>query len=161
VEMKVVPLDPLVSNIIKDYPALAPDKAKIKVQQPLMPIRGHEAFVGQALSNLLTNAVKFVPPGRIPQVRLWTEPTQGNVEGKSSGYKWVRIWVEDNGLGIAPEDQTRIFRIFERVHSPQQFDGTGIGLAIVQKAVERMGGKVGVISAPGQGSQFWIDLPSA
>jgi signal transduction histidine kinase len=73
----------------------------------------------------------------------------------------VRLYVEDQGIGIAPEDQHRIFGIFQRVHSHEQYEGTGIGLAIVQKAVERMGGTVGVESVPGQGSRFWLQLPGA
>ena len=71
----------------------------------------------------------------------------------------VRLWIEDNGIGIAPADQERIFTIFERVHC--DYEGTGIGLAIVRKAVERMGGKAGVVSAPGRGSKFWLQLPPA
>jgi signal transduction histidine kinase len=70
----------------------------------------------------------------------------------------VRIWVVDNGIGIAFEHRERIFRVFERLHSAEEYPGTGIGLAIVRKAVERMGGKVGVDSTMGQGSRFWIEL---
>ena len=74
--------------------------------------------------------------------------------------KSIRLWVEDNGIGIAPEHQKRIFGVFERLHGIESYPGTGIGLAIVQKGVERMGGKVGVESQLGQGSRFWIALNS-
>jgi signal transduction histidine kinase len=66
--------------------------------------------------------------------------------------------MEDNGIGIAPEHRQRIFRPFERLHGGSKFAGTGIGLAIVLKAVERLGGGAGVESRPGSGSRFWIDL---
>jgi signal transduction histidine kinase len=158
VALKPVSLQPLVENILNDFPTLMPSMAKIDIQQPLPSVYGHEAFVGQALSNLLTNAVKFVPKGQNPYVRLWAETT---VRGTGQGDSWVRIWVGDNGVGISPEDQKRIFRIFERVYPKEQYEGTGIGLAIVQKAVERMGGRVGVQSAPGEGSKFWIELRQA
>jgi PAS domain S-box-containing protein len=165
VEMKAVALDPLLNNILHDYPALAAGKAQIEIQQPLLPVLGHEAFVGQALLNLLSNAVKFVPRDQLPKVRLWTEEareqSKPNAAPQPDASQWVRIWVQDNGLGISPRDQKRIFKMFERVYSPQEFEGTGIGLAIVQKAVERMGGKVGVESSPGKGSKFWIELPLA
>ena len=71
-----------------------------------------------------------------------------------------RLWVEDNGIGIDPADCERIFRPFERLHGQHQYAGHGIGLAIVQRAVERSGGTVGVQSAMGKGSRFWIELPS-
>jgi signal transduction histidine kinase len=71
----------------------------------------------------------------------------------------VRIWVEDNGIGIAPEHQQRIFRIFERLHGRESYSGTGIGLAIVEKAISRMKGQVGVESDLGKGSRFWVELP--
>jgi signal transduction histidine kinase len=71
----------------------------------------------------------------------------------------VRLWVEDNGIGIAPEHRQRIFKVFERLHGEESYPGTGIGLAIVKKGVERMGGRVGVESDPGHGSRFWIELP--
>jgi signal transduction histidine kinase len=69
--------------------------------------------------------------------------------------------VRDNGIGIPQEHQQRIFRIFERLHGVETYPGTGIGLALVKKAAERMNGAVGVESTPGQGSAFWIDLPEA
>jgi signal transduction histidine kinase len=70
----------------------------------------------------------------------------------------VRCWVEDNGVGIAPDHRERIFGIFERLHGGDRHPGTGIGLAIVRKGVERMGGRVGVESTPGEGSRFWVEL---
>ena len=73
----------------------------------------------------------------------------------------VRLWVEDNGIGIDPQYLDRIFGVFQRLHSTAEFPGTGVGLAIVQRAVERMGGALGVESEPGKGSRFWIELPRA
>jgi signal transduction histidine kinase len=92
--------------------------------------------------------VKFVGPGVVPTVKLRSE-RRG---------EFVRVWVEDNGIGIAPELHGKLFGMFRRLHSNTSYDGTGIGLAIVRKAVERMGGKVGVESDGKTGSRFWIEL---
>ena len=104
----------------------------------------------QVLENLLTNALKFVAPGVTPNVWIRTE----------SGDGVVRLWVEDNGIGIAPADHARIFRGFERLHPQSQYPGSGVGLSIVQRAVERMGGRVGLESDPDRGSRFFIELPA-
>jgi signal transduction histidine kinase len=124
----------------------------------LQKVLGHEALLTQALSNLLSNALRFVEPGKQARVRLWTEPLPKASEGEKNVR--VRINIEDNGIGIAPNDQERIWGIFIRLH-PEHYGGTGIGLAIVRKAVERMGGLTGVDSTPGQGSRFWLEIPSA
>jgi len=71
----------------------------------------------------------------------------------------VRLWIEDNGIGIKPEHQHRIFGMFERLHPERNYEGTGVGLAIVRKAVQRMGGAVGVESDGLSGSRFWLELP--
>ena len=71
----------------------------------------------------------------------------------------VRLWVEDNGIGIAPEHRDRIFKVFERLHGEESYPGTGIGLAIVRKGIERTGGRAGVEPGDGGGSRFWVELP--
>ena len=73
----------------------------------------------------------------------------------------VRLSFEDNGIGIDPASQQRIFEVFQRAYSGGQYEGSGLGLAIVRKAVERMGGTVGVQSELGRGSRFWLELPKA
>jgi signal transduction histidine kinase len=122
---------------------------EIAVEGPFPRVRAHRSTLVQVLTNLLTNAIVYVAPGAPPRIRVWTEERSGT----------VRVWVEDQGIGIAPEHQERIFHVFERLHGSETYPGTGIGLAIVRKGIERMGGTVGVESAQGAGSRFWIELP--
>jgi len=125
--------------------------ARIEVVPPLPAVLGHETMLRQVLVNLIGNAVKFVT-GKPPTVRIWAEEARAGM---------VRVWVEDNGIGIPAEFQERIFQVFQRLHTSKDYAGTGIGLAIVKKGAERMGGRVGVESNPGAGSKFWIELPQA
>ena len=150
IDLRTVDLDMLVSRIINDYPNLNGSGGRIEVKRPLGQVLGHELSLAQCVANLLDNAFKFVDPGTQPRVQVRTE--------RRADY--VRLWVEDNGIGIAPENQERIFQMFERLHGREAYEGTGIGLAVVRKAVERMGGKVGVESATGEGSRFWIEAPA-
>ncbi len=125
--------------------------ARVETNGEIGEVVANPILLRQVLTNLLTNAIKFVPPGTKPEVRLHAQ------RGKNS----VRIMVEDNGIGIQSKYQDRIFGLFERLDNDKKYPGTGVGLAIVQKAVERMGGEVGVKSEPGKGSCFWVDLPAA
>jgi signal transduction histidine kinase len=138
-------------DIIQQYPSFQPPSAEVQVVKPLPKVLGNEASLTQCISNLLGNAVKFVKPGEKPQVKVYPGYVNGSVE----------ICFEDNGIGIAPENQQRIFNIFERIHHDREYEGTGIGLSIVKKTVERMGGDVGVESCVGRGSKFWIKLQPA
>jgi PAS domain S-box-containing protein len=161
-----IDLSMLVPEIIGTYPSLHPDHADIRIEGVLPTVMGNEPSLVQCVSNLLSNAVKFIAPGTRPHVKVWAEEIEPKAEGRESSARdtgaldspTVRLWVEDNGIGIEPKDHERIFKIFERIHSTTAYEGTGIGLAIARKAAERMGGSVGVQSEIGKGSKFWIQL---
>jgi signal transduction histidine kinase len=126
-------------------------RARLHVEVPDgLTVRAHRQTFVQALTNLVSNAVKFVRPGEAPVVRIAATQTGA----------MVRVTVADEGIGIAPAAQARIFNVFERLHSEEEYPGTGIGLAIVKKGVERMGGSVAVESKPGNGATFAVDLPA-
>lgn len=147
IQLDVVDLAATVNEIIEQYPDLTSSRNSILVRQPLGRVVAHGPSLAQAISNLVENALKF---GR-PKV-----PVKISISARRRGNR-VRISVKDNGVGIAPEHRRKIFQIFERVAN-HAVPGTGIGLAIVKKAAERMGGTVGVKSRPGAGSEFWIEL---
>lgn len=130
-------------------------QANITVREPLQAVLAQRSILVQAIANLISNAMKFVEPGTPPNVEIYTQKERQNDQN------WVRLWVVDNGIGIAPEHQERIFHVFERLHGIESYSGTGVGLAIVRKGLERMGGRAGVESQLGQGSRFWIALPEA
>jgi signal transduction histidine kinase len=127
-------------------------QATVRVITPLPQVMGQYQTLVQVVLNLVSNAITFVAPGTPPEVCIRTEQRPDE--------PWVRLWVEDNGIGIPAENHQRIFRVFERLHGPETYPGTGVGLAIVRRGIERLGGRVGLESQPGAGSRFWVELPT-
>jgi signal transduction histidine kinase len=151
IELAPIDLNALIRDIIEGFPILQPPKALVTIHEPLPSVLGHPAFASQIIANLLTNAVKFTAPATTPAIHISSELDQG----------MVRLSIQDNGIGIDPSHFNRIFEIFGRVYPDKHYEGTGIGLAIAKKAVERLGGQIGVESTLGKGSRFWVTLRRA
>jgi len=130
---------------------IANKRAQIEIQQPLPPVQASAVILDQVLGNIISNALKFVPPSRPPIIQIRAEARDGA----------VRLWIRDNGIGIKEQHHNKLFQPFSRLVSEREFPGTGIGLAIVSKGVERMGGRSGVESEPEKGSAFWIELTAS
>lgn len=149
VRLEPTDVEALVQEAIDHYAELQPPGANVTIECPLLPVQAHPPSLSQCIANLLTNAVKFGRPGQRPTIRIRTESRGAH----------VRIWFEDDGVGIPPEYHAGIFRIFERVpNALGSSDGTGVGLAIVRKAAEKMAGTCGVESDGQHGSRFWVEL---
>ncbi len=145
-------LKEIISMIVRHLPGEETiRKLRISLPASLPPVLGHYRTVEQAISNLIANAQKFVKPGERPDLTISAEQMGS----------FVRLTVKDKGIGIAEEHQTTIFDIFKRLHTSEEYPGTGVGLAIVKRGIERMNGRVGLESRMGEGSSFWIELPIA
>jgi PAS domain S-box-containing protein len=147
--MERIELGSFISGLIESYPGLSVATAEIEVVAPLGAVRANPAALTQCISNLLGNALKFVASGLKPRIRIWSEAKAQR----------LRVFIRDNGIGVPPDAHDKIFGMFYQVD--QTKEGTGVGLAVVRKAAERMGGTVGVTSAVGQGSTFWLELEQA
>jgi PAS domain S-box-containing protein len=137
------------SSLDSLHASLEESKAQVTVDD-LPTVMADAGQIGQLLTNLVGNAIKF----------RGDEPPRVHVKVSRAGRMWA-IAVQDNGIGIAPEYFERIFVIFQRLHSREEYAGTGVGLAICKKIVERHGGRIWVESAPGRGASFSFTLPAA
>ena len=147
---ETLPLDQVVTTALGNLTiAVAEAGAKIEVTRDLPTITGSRPELVRLIQNLIANALKFRSPDRPPHIQLAVSADDDH---------WT-ISLFDNGIGIAPDYFDRIFLIFQRLHTRDQYDGTGIGLAVCRKIVEHHGGRIWVESTPGEGSRFLFTLP--
>ena len=149
-EFTLVDCEKVVRQVLHDLDVLVRESKAVVELGPLPTLLADERQMAQLFQNLIGNALKF-RADRAPLIRVAAECDQDH---------WV-FKVQDNGIGIAPEHTERIFIMFQRLHSRQQCSGTGIGLAICKKIVERHKGRIWVESEPGAGATFLFTLPSA
>jgi hypothetical protein len=153
-ELELVPvnLDEAAHDVLTSIEKEVEDRrAQVTIRSPLGFVSAHPTTIRQVLYNLVSNALKFVAPNQTPHVEVYTELQNGA----------ARICVVDDGIGIAPQYHQKIFGLFQRLHSNESYPGTGIGLALVRKGIERMGGRLGVESKPAHGTKFWFELKHA
>ena len=157
IELQPIDLATVVNKVIEQL-KLEIEQARAEIElaiEPQSTIVGSQTILIQIISNLLSNAIKFTSDGVHPQICIRTESiTNNRIDSPENN---IRLWVEDKGIGIDSEHQERIFKVFERLHGNETYPGTGIGLAIVKKGVERIKGRFGVESQPNKGSSFWIE----
>jgi len=125
-------------------------KGRLVIPQPLLIIKGDPSQIYQLFQNLILNGFKFYRDGAVPSVTVKSLPVQNNK---------IQFYIQDNGIGIDPEYHEQIFTMFKRLHSREKYEGTGIGLAICKKIIQRHDGEIGVKSKAGGGSTFWFTLP--
>jgi signal transduction histidine kinase len=151
VRLDVIPLDEAVAEVLAHHRAtIQACDAEVCVERPLPAVNADRVGLRQALTNLVGNALKFIVPGRRPEIRIRAE-----LRGERT-----RVWIEDNGIGIERREHEAIFEIFHRLHGARNYPGTGVGLSLVRKGMARMGGTCGVESEPGRGSRFWLEFPT-
>ena len=149
-EFAPVDTDAVLAEVLADLAAAIEEGGAAVTHDPLPTVQGDPSQLGQLFLNLVANAIKFRGEAA-PRV---------HVSARREGAEWL-FSVRDNGIGIAPEYTDRIFVIFQRLHNRTEYPGTGIGLAICKKIVERHGGRIWLESQPGQGATFFFTLPAA
>jgi signal transduction histidine kinase len=145
-----VAIDRLLQQVVHDMAEeVRQAGGRIETHGAFGAVLAHRETLALILTNLISNALKFVPRGTPPLVQV-----TGSLTGTLQ-----RISVRDNGIGLAAADRARVFQPFERLHSRDVYAGSGLGLALVARGVERIGGRYGVESNAGGGSEFWLELP--
>ncbi|MGV3772738.1 MAG: sensor histidine kinase [Verrucomicrobiales bacterium] len=145
--LRPIQLEPILNSVREDLGSLIEKQGAIlEVQEPLKPVAGMTTLCQHLLFQLLHNALNYPVEGQPPQIQIKSELLTNG----------IRITVADNGIGIKPEHQQKIFKPFERLHSADTHPGTGLGLAIVQRAMAKMSGTVTVESELGKGSRFYL-----
>lgn len=161
----LVSLNDLVAGVLGDLELTIQESDAVVEVGTLPTVVGDALQLGQLFQNLIANALKFRQPNQPPYVRISCQPLPAaqlpsTVKLTSSADTFYRITVADNGIGFDEKYLDRMFEVFQRLHGKNQYGGTGIGLAIVQKVAENHGGATTATSQPGQGAQFMVYLPA-
>jgi PAS domain S-box-containing protein len=159
-EFGPVPLAELVADVRADLGELIRSRqAELRLVGPDVILSGDRRRLLQLLANLVSNAIKY-NGSAIPCVEIGTvAPADECQSDPGSPGPWVTIFVRDNGIGIDPRHHQRIFQLFRRLHSQEEYEGTGVGLAICAKIAQAHGGRIWVESAPAAGATFFVTLP--
>jgi signal transduction histidine kinase len=155
---EAIDLNEVVHDVLIDLETRIETSGGTVQTSPLPTIEADPMQMRQLFQNLLSNALKFKREGVHPQVTV-TSLTEGGDNGSAEDAASVRIVVSDNGIGFDEKYLDRIFNVFQRLHGRGTYEGTGIGLAVCRKIVERHGGGITARSTPGEGSTFFITLP--
>jgi signal transduction histidine kinase len=149
IRLKLIDLDVLVRQCVEEMAAeIRAQNAAVEIVGQLGQVEADSALMKIAIHNLVSNGIKYVAPGVGPRLEISTQRT-----GAMASLRF-----HDNGIGLSEEDQQRIFTPFVRLHGIEDYPGLGLGLSATKRVVEIIGGQMGVMSAPGQGSTFWIEL---
>lgn len=147
-----VDLNAVVAEVLDDYELLIAEKGAVVDLEPLPTLRANRGQVQQVFQNLIGNALKFAHPDRIPHLRIQT------VGGVAVGLH--AISVADNGIGFDPQYEEKIFSLFQRLNTKDQYEGSGIGLAVTRKILEKHRGTIRAEAVPGGGATFTLTLPA-
>ena len=148
-EFEWLDVNAVVEQVLKDMSLIIKEKKARITRDPLPKMMGDPSQLGRVFQNLIGNAIKF----------SGNQPPQIHIGAKESDGEW-KLWVQDRGIGVDPKNCERIFLMFERLHPRSEYPGTGIGLAICKKIIERHGGRIWVESEPGRGSTFYFTIPA-
>jgi signal transduction histidine kinase len=149
-KMELLPLNQILEDVVNDLQRrIQATKAKVNIPETDVLLYANKNSLYRLFLNLISNSLKFVPKGRVPEITI-----KLNLNSNQ-----FRFSIEDNGIGIAPDHLSQLFRPFNRLHRKEEFEGTGLGLATCKKIVEHHKGDIWVTSQPGEGSQFHFTLP--
>lgn len=160
-----VDLSTVAREVINDLETVIDDKKALLTVGSLPTIMGDALQLRQLVQNLISNSLKFAKPDRLPEITIMSEKVRGRESGfvvspTDSNRLFYLVTITDNGIGFDPQYAERIFQVFQRLHGRSEYQGTGIGLAIVQKVVENHYGYITATGRPGEGATFRLLLPS-
>jgi len=175
-DVRSVALDQLVASVVDDFETAIIDRNATVTVNSLPTVMGDAGQLRQLFQNLLSNALKFTKPNQLPGPTPASGPptalitvTTRTLKGRDAGISispgdadrlFHLIEIVDNGIGFDPHQAERIFQVFQRLHNRSEYQGTGIGLAIVKKVVENHSGHIQAVGRPGEGATFRILLPA-